>query len=92
MNTLVALTQANFIPGRQGSNNIVVAQELLNSMKRKRTERWYGIKNGLRKINDCINRACLQKIISTVDALIKIVIFLCLSCFLISTVEWRYAR
>lgn len=39
MTKLIGDTQSNFIPRRQLANNIVLAQEVVHSMKRKRESR-----------------------------------------------------
>lgn len=35
MNKLVVLSQANFIPGRQAFDNMIIVQEVIHSMQRK---------------------------------------------------------
>ena len=53
METLIASTQCNFVPGRQITDNIIIGQEMLHTMRRKNRERGYmAIKVDLKKAYD----------------------------------------
>ena len=49
METLVAPTQCNFVPGRQITDNIIIVQEMLHTMRRKSRTGYMAIKVDLEK-------------------------------------------
>lgn len=56
LNKLVAPNQCSFIPGRQSSDNIVIAQEVFHSMRfLNRKKGWVAMKIDLEKAYDRIN-------------------------------------
>lgn len=56
MNKLTQPNQSSFIPGRQTTDNIVTAQEIIHSMKRHSGKRgWLAIKVDLEKAYDRIS-------------------------------------
>ncbi|KAF7807304.1 reverse transcriptase [Senna tora] len=59
---LLNFNQGAFVPGRKTIDNVVVAQEIVNSMKKKRKSKagWMSIKLDLEKAYDKINWECFN--------------------------------
>lgn len=76
---LVSKNQANFIPNRQASDNIVVVQEMIRSLKwRTRKKDAIVVKVDLEKAYDRIQWEFLEKAIETVGlspSIFKLIIF-----------------
>lgn len=49
---IIAQEQARFIVGRNIIDNIVIAQEVIHSMKSNKSKKWMAIKIDLEKAND----------------------------------------
>lgn len=55
MSKLIGPAQASFIPGRLSTDNIVIVQEAVHSMRRKKGKKgWMLLKLDLEKAYDCI--------------------------------------
>ncbi|XP_055960701.1 uncharacterized protein LOC126667366 [Mercurialis annua] len=56
MPSIVRPTQASFVAGRNITDNIIIAQEVIHSMRNKKgKESWFAIKVDLEKAYDCLN-------------------------------------
>lgn len=64
MSKLTNPNQCSFMSGRQGVDNIVLTQELLHSMRKKKGKvGWKTLKLDLEKAYDCISWPFLEAII-----------------------------
>jgi len=53
MEELVNPCQSSFIPNRNNGDNVIIAQEVIHSMKNKKQgKKWMAIKNDLEKAYD----------------------------------------
>lgn len=73
--------QCNFIPGRQGIENVVIVQELVHVMKQKRGRKgWTTVKLDLEKAYDRISWSFLRSVLDAVrfeSSLIELIYVLC---------------
>ena len=57
MSIVIAPTQCGFIPGRQGANNIILAQEIVHKMRHVSSNKGYmAIKLDLKKAYDRLSQ------------------------------------
>ncbi|XP_061350094.1 uncharacterized protein LOC133295304 [Gastrolobium bilobum] len=84
MDKLVMPNQCSFIRGRQGTDNVIIAQELIHSMRKKRGSKgWMAIKVDLEKAYDRISWNFLQDTLYDVglpENLIRLIMLCVSSC------------
>ncbi|XP_061376295.1 uncharacterized protein LOC133318322, partial [Gastrolobium bilobum] len=84
MDKLVMPNQCSFIRGRQGTDNVIIAQELIHSMRKKRGSKgWMAIKVDLEKSYDRISWNFLQDTLYDVglpENLIRLIMLCVSSC------------
>lgn len=79
MKQLVGKEQASFIPNRQTTNNIIMTQEVIHSLRKQKGKRCdMVIKIDLEKVYDRVDWNCLQKLICNSASRLRAVILNCI--------------
>jgi hypothetical protein len=86
---LVGEAQCGFIPGRQAADNIILAQEALHPMRKKKGRKgWMAQQVDKEKAYDRVSWKFLEQVLRKVGFQQQLIDFLCYICQTIGDVEW----